>query len=44
MDLRLRTDSGIEAARELYDKQALRCIILSAANLEEINKCRAFAL
>jgi len=35
MDLRLADgSSGIEAARELYDNQALRCIILSA-NLEE---------
>jgi CheY-like chemotaxis protein len=35
MDLRLADgSSGIDAARELYGKQALRCIILSA-NLEE---------
>jgi DNA-binding NarL/FixJ family response regulator len=38
MDLRLaQSSSGIDAARELYARQALRCIFLSA-NLDEPTK------
>ena len=34
MDIRLVASSGIDAARELYEQQALRCIFVSA-NLDE---------
>jgi two-component system, response regulator PdtaR len=38
MDIRLKGgSSGIDAARELYTRQALRCIFLSA-NLDETTK------
>jgi two-component system, response regulator PdtaR len=34
MDIRLAQSSGIDAARELHEQQALRCIFVSA-NLDE---------